>query len=918
MRLVNLLDELLRLLKKSPDFRVFHLDGQMAPLLDYVQIRPEKADEIRALIRQKRLRVGPWFVLADEFLVSSEALIRNLQVGRELMREWGGATEVAYSPDCFGHPAQIPQILDGFGLKYTFLWRGFSNPRPLLEAIWESPDGSRVLAGVLPRDLGYGDLFMGLGSLGDNDRAELGEEPGISPHQMLSLEGAKRVLAQRVQKKGNATESDVLILLAGVDHQRPHAQLVELLEWGNREIADCHFLISGCEEYFQELGARVKGGRLKPEVIQGKLRNTWRHDEGTGAYILPGVLSSRIHLKQRNHQAQTLLERYAEPLSAFWWLAGGEREAGFLRYAWSRLLENHAHDSIGGCSVDTVHRQMETRFDDAIEVASHLCDHRLADFLHEADLGEMSKEDSAAIIFNPLPWPVGGTVALELQWRTDLLKRYNLESLFSLRGVEFRSKDGTLHSAQITGAAERRIISKPHERQYYAPVYEWLCLPVRVHLPPLPASGYEVFTYRPTPQRSIWEVRTEGMASPALENEFLRVRWVDKEGIELVEKETGTAYRGLFQFEDSGDNGDLYGFSPPADNEVVVGGRTQAALVRNGPLEGVLRLVTDLETPVALEPGAQRRARARHALRIETDLLLARGARRVECVSRVRNSCRDHRLRVLFPTDLPTDEAWSEGAFHVDAWPVHVEQPRLKHGFFEEEPTTFPQHTFACVQGKRGGLALFNRGLPEFQLLPDARRTLALTLFRAVGFLGSKAVNTRQAPAGPPMPTPDAQLLREMEFAYALQPYRGSWREAEIWKAAAEYVAPPRHLTALETRGAGPSRRAFLEVTGKAVACSAIKSSENGRFLVVRLWNPTGDPAVADVACGCPLREAHLARLDEKPLKRLTPSPKGKVAVPLGPFQVVTLLLKVQRDPTKPLPAGQAYPVWTPVAAKPA
>ena len=33
--------------------------------------------------------------------------------------------------------------------------------------------------------------------------------------------------------------------------------------------------------------------------------------------------------------------------------------------AWGTLLENQAHDSIGGCSVDPVHERMEARYDDA-------------------------------------------------------------------------------------------------------------------------------------------------------------------------------------------------------------------------------------------------------------------------------------------------------------------------------------------------------------------------------------------------------------------------------------------------------------------------------------------------------------------------------------------------------------------------
>ncbi|MGD6630627.1 hypothetical protein VWS50_22595, partial [Xanthomonas citri pv. citri] len=104
----------------------FLLDGQTAVVDDYLALRPERREQLRAGIQAGRLGFGPWYVLVDEFLVSGEALVRNLLAGRQAMREMGVPADtqaVGYLPDMFGHVAQMPQILRGFGLDKAVVWR---------------------------------------------------------------------------------------------------------------------------------------------------------------------------------------------------------------------------------------------------------------------------------------------------------------------------------------------------------------------------------------------------------------------------------------------------------------------------------------------------------------------------------------------------------------------------------------------------------------------------------------------------------------------------------------------------------------------------------------------------------------------------------------------------------------------------
>ena len=153
LRLVDLLDQLLPQLEGDPSYAHFLLDGQMAVVDDYLAVRPEAEPRLRALAATGRMAMGPWYALPDEFLVSGETLVRNLQRGLRVASRFGGAMDVGYLPDMFGHVAQMPQLLRLFGYEHAVVWRGVPSAIDRSGFWWTAPDGSTVRAEYLPAGL---------------------------------------------------------------------------------------------------------------------------------------------------------------------------------------------------------------------------------------------------------------------------------------------------------------------------------------------------------------------------------------------------------------------------------------------------------------------------------------------------------------------------------------------------------------------------------------------------------------------------------------------------------------------------------------------------------------------------------------------------------------------------------------------
>jgi hypothetical protein len=368
MSLVDVVDEVLELLEGDERWR-FTLDGQLATVDDYVEIRPEGEARIRALVEAGRLAVGPWQTLMDEFLVSGETTVRNLEAGLARAEKVGGAMRVGYLPDMFGHIAQMPQILRSAGIDVAIMWRGVPAAVESHVFDWEGLDGTVIRTEYMPEN-GYSNAAY---ILGDD-----------------SVEAV-------VERLRPWFGDDPILGMVGTDHMPPARDLLERIPQGTKVATLAEYFST--EQTLQQPVAKVRG----------ELRSAAR------ANLLPDVVSARIDIKQAAGRAERALERYAEPLQA---LYGDDWPEAFLAVAWSRLFQNSAHDSICGCSADEVSAPVLVRYAEAEQIGNELTRRALDRIAAQAPAG-------ATVVVNPSPFArtelvddVGVVTVPPLGWTT--------------------------------------------------------------------------------------------------------------------------------------------------------------------------------------------------------------------------------------------------------------------------------------------------------------------------------------------------------------------------------------------------------------------------------------------------------------------------------------------------------------------
>ncbi|HIE38592.1 MAG TPA: hypothetical protein EYH30_10900 [Anaerolineales bacterium] len=933
-RLTRLVEALLEILGSDPGYRHFTLDGQAAVLEDVVDVRPDLEEPLRRHVREGRILIGPWFVLPDEFLVSPEALVRNLLLGDRICRAWGAKMDVGYLPDPFGHISQLPQLLRGFGIETAVFARG-AGDMPV-EFRWAAPDGTPVLVCYLR---------------GHYDNAA---------YLPADEEGAARALAEARDSLVPHTRVSHLLLMQGADHMYPRPDLPRLLSAADVLLPD-RVLHSTLPAYVAAVRAELgEDGLERLPLLAGEMRDPSR------APILPGVLSTRMWIKQRNHACQTLLERWAEPFGA---LAEGvvrgcgdtatrrrgdavtSSASSYIRRAWRYLLENHPHDSICGCSVDQVHREMATRFDWCEQLGEEVARAALETLAAQVDTGE--GDLPALVVFNPsssprtdrviarvtppvdpaevmLLSPEGTPVpfrVLRHTFRSEMEMQFDRETMaqmvaqtaasggvvwgeWRIAGLQTRVADGV---GQVAVTVTRNPIPTgplPLEptRQLQALLEEGAVSQYRVRIreeealevafvardvPPLGYTGYRFLpSVPPSPSprglRTLnFELRTSN-SEPAIENEFLRVEADPQTGLlTVLDKGTGWSLPDCHRFVDGGDRGDEYNYCR-LEQDLLVDSPVEPPTVRR-EADGVgqsLVLQMTYRVPEGLDP-ADRSGRSAETveLPIAVRVTLTPGVRRVDFETTVDNRARDHRLRVHFPVPLAVGRACAEGHWDVVEWPPDL--PADTEGGAEQPVPTRPQRGWTSISDGARGVTLANRGLPEVEVLQGrAGVEIALTLLRCVGWLSRDDLPCRPGHAGPGLPVEEAQCPGRHTFRYALIPHAGDWRMALV-----EATAFQTDLRAIPTSahpGPLPPSLSFIRVEPEMLQVSAVKPPEEGEGLILRLWNADDRPVEGSIRLWRPFARAvqiDLAEREGDPLAHNA----DRVALTIRGREVVTL-----------------------------
>ena len=806
IKLSYLFESLFEILDTNNEYKHFMLDGQMVMIEDYLLMKPNHRSKLQKYIEDKTIIIGPWYSQPDEFAPDAESLIRNLLIGINQAKELGDYMKIGYLPDSFGHTAQLPQILKGFNIDSACIMRGVPTHKlNQTEFNWKGINDDQVLTVVLPKGYSNG-MFLPK----DISLADMRVQKTISE-----------------MKEYGSTEN--VLIMEGVDHQLPNSKITDYIK--SKESSIDKYLHSTLEDYISDVNTE------SIKTLNGELISPVTNRVHTS------MASTRMTQKQANRNSEKLLENHVEPYLSLSWLHGANYPKELVNNAWKILLKNQTHDSICGCCTDEVHKEIDQRF---VDIKS------IGETLHKANSRAfskvMAKGNRTLTVFND---------SLVKGKQLVITEVYSDTQYFILKDQNEKEIDYIVESAEKTDVAKLSI---------WALYMDTPCIVFKTKI------SFEVdfefnFGYKiidiienKKPKNDLMYKEVE---SNIIENQYSKVTIKQDGTIDLFDKETNQYFKSINKLEDCGDAGDSYNYSP-VDNDNIITNQKDTncnVKIKRSNLKTKATIEYKLMIPKDLSIDGKSRSKVLIALHVKTELHLFDNSKRIDIKTSVTNNALNHRVRVLFPTNIISTKSIAEIQLGVlERFNTIEESSNWKELGFKEKPLPiYSMQRYVSIKDDECRVSILNKGLTEYEIYNN--KTIAITLLRSIGYMGKENLSVR-----PGRPSGDAQVQGTHSFEYSVLVSDSNITESEITNEAIRYsvgakaVQNELPLTALKDK-LGPTLDLFnietlqtaieskltktdlpkelISLSSDELVLSTIKKSENEDAMIIRLYNPS-------------------------------------------------------------------------------
>ena len=884
MKLIELVDNILDKAENDPEFGGFFLDGQVIAIDDYLEIRPEKRAQVEKCIREGKLQTGPWYILQDEFLTSGEACVRNLQVGMQEAEQYGAVGNVGYFPDAFGNAGQMPQVLKQAGMDAVVFGRGVKPIGPnnevtggqyestYSEMMWASPDGTK-LPGIL-----FANWY--------NNGVEIPvDEAEAKVYWDKKLADARKFAA-----------THQLLMMNGCDHQPLQKNITEAIRVARKLYPDVEFIHSDFKKYVEAMEKEISENF---STVKGELTS----QETDGRWTLANTASSWIGLKVDNRAGETALERKAEPAAAMADVMGKAYPEDQMIYSWKKLMQNHPHDSICGCSVDEVNEEMKTRFAKSRQVADAIYDESVEYLTNKVNTAALPG-DGEKIPF--VVWNTSGeTKSQVVEKELHLFRDYNLfvwdgyeaAEKVELPAMVLRDADGNVVPAKIADAGVAFGYDLPDDRFRQPYMAKKVLVTFEAEVP---ALGYRTYYLETAEQAQ--DVDVVSADENVLENDAVKVVVNADGSYNLLDKKTGRMYENLGFYEDTGDMGNEYIYIQDSGKQVVStnGMKAEISCVERNAFRTVVEICHKMMVPSGMGEELQRqremcidpytRVANRSSELVEMDvktvLTLEKSAKGLRVATTICNQAKDHRVRVILPTGLDASMHMADSAFEV------VRRNNRHNDTWTNPCGCERQQCFVAMEDAKGGLLVANRGLYEYEILEDQGNAVAVTLLRCVAEMGDWGY----------FPTPKAQQTGTFCLEFEVVPFAAgetgdAFREGyafqedlTVEQAGLEraFLRKPGQVKPELVEGELPLEMSFLAFEGDGIHMTAFKKGQKKDDLFVRFVNNMEHEEVLSFKKEDWMKEVYRSNVIEEKGDLMIPDKDGVYYVALREFEIAT------------------------------
>ncbi|NOJ06650.1 glycoside hydrolase family 38 C-terminal domain-containing protein [Vibrio splendidus] len=815
-------------LEDQPEYSCYHLDGQSSIVEDYLKVLPHMRERLAQLVVDKKLFIGPWYTQTDTYNVAGESIIRNLKYGMHIAESLGHSMKVGYLPDTFGHNAQMPTLFKGIGIDNIIFWRGIDYDQQVNRSNfnWRSAGGDEIYAYNLVH--GY----------------------GAAKNMVATSEHLDKKIFPMVEKIKSLSGLNEVLIPSGGDQVNIDPELPKTLQAATQRSPEKDvYAISSMEAFVDVLRANSDSF----ETYDGEFKAP-RY-----ARIHKTIGSVRYDIKKLNFDIEQFLIKKLEVVVAIAKAQGITVHTELIDIAWKKILECHAHDSIGGCNSDATNADIMHRLKQAQEICHGLYNLVIKEIAS-------SCHDDELMLFNGQLQPYTGFVKTVVFSSHENIAITDGEQEYAIEVIKRETLDGG-KVIEVTKDGEKEVSVPPYYR-----------FELNISVNDLPAMGYQVFEVQGSNQSNR---KVEVRDQTSIENGSLMLTCEGSQ-LQLVDKNTNRVIPQLLTFEEQADDGDSYDFSPLRGDTPLYNQTIELIETQIGNTEQVMTVRATLDIPVDLD--ARVANQNDHQAVFDVRLTLCKDNQQLVVSIVTVNQAKDHRVRVLVNSDVQTNTSISTQPFALMERPVEPSTSGWEKSFRECPIDVETTDGAVALADENKALVINGSGLKEFQVIKGEHSDkIALTLFKSTGVLGKDDLAWRPGRASginnTVVHTPDAQLQKSMQFSFALALTEDA-HHSTVRKLECQYLDGPfsyqkqtlnsfeNRLERFQVRFDARDRLASFSLLSmtQALELSSIGHSFYKKdAVIIRLFNPTDSEVDLDLNAFGQFKQIELVDYREQP-----------------------------------------------------
>lgn len=791
----------------------FFLDGQTAPIDDYIRLFPDEEQRIKKYVSSGQLVLGPFNSQLDSFITSGESVINNLRLGHKTAERLGQVSKIAYLPDSFGHSTDYPKIFNHYGINDFVITRGVGDEYELgSEFYLESNDKSKLLVYTMIAGYGYGCYPFKEGTLFSDEAVDYNK---IDVHQLID-----RLLSY-------STIDNEFVFPLGFDQNPMVHNVKEKIDYYNNLQENIEFIETTWEDFFDVI--RSKGRDIK----------THKHELISTQYhrVHRSIYSARADVKALQDKVERILTYELQPLMTLLDSLGVEYNHGLLDRAWETLILCQTHSSAN--LTDETNDYIERETKNALNLAQSHKNYLLK--LMSISLNTEEKNGVPLIVVSTTPNKHDELVEAKVYTKTDQFILYHNEKPVPYTILNKQRKNN--------GVLRKDPLKINDEKFYYETDIQFL------------AKEMKGISYRTYLIREENEVNSSLTTKTVhfIENKYYKV-FQAKDGIHILDKRTGKIHEKAIIIEDAGDEGDSFDYSYPDNDWKLIDYLNESDVEYIcSPLEQKMSIEGVMEIPKDLKERAKKRSSS--PLEYKIELLLENDSPVISVKGTFNNQAEQHRVRLLFTGNESNQYSYAGTQYGVIKRTTYdkAHENWREKGYFEEPSSIYPLLNHISAVNDNKVQTIYTRSSKEYEFVGANYKDIGVTIFRSYGALGYPDLNRRPGrPSGMDyhiFETPKCQMIGDNHFELGISydteydgnkvfnDYVSFATDSSVYQKQSydHTITPIDYFPTNPLENKLPMNYNFLEIEGSEGVFGSIVKSDKSESYLLRLFNGAHD-----------------------------------------------------------------------------